>query len=65
MRISRQNSQKQQKTLQLKQMTMVGMILITIVGLMQIFSSAQSPPNLSEMYLLEADSINAKVEVLP
>ncbi|MEL7533393.1 MAG: hypothetical protein AAFN10_18915 [Bacteroidota bacterium] len=65
MKISRQNNQKQHKTMALKQLSMLGLILITIVGLMQIFFSPQAPPNLSEKYLLEADSISAAVEILP
>ncbi|MEM6343410.1 MAG: hypothetical protein AAF927_06000 [Bacteroidota bacterium] len=65
MRIIIHNKQRQRKTIGLRQVTMIGMILITIVGLMEIFFSPQSPPDLSERHLLEADSIATRVDVLP
>lgn len=65
MKLSQRKNQRQHKTVRLKQVAMIGMILITIVGLMQIFFSPQSPPNLSERHLLKADSVSTRVDVLP
>ncbi|MFK7921767.1 MAG: hypothetical protein AB8H47_07400 [Bacteroidia bacterium] len=65
MKVNRRSSQKQHKAIRLKQIASIGMILITIVGLMQIFATPKSESDLSHTLYPPADTVHTRVEALP